>query len=49
MNMMSDKKHYVKPEAEMLAFFTEEDIAELPLSENINDLSQPFYGEEVPL
>ena len=44
---MTNKKQYTKPEAEMLVFFTAEDIAELPLSENVG-LSQPFYGEEVP-
>ena len=48
MNMTSEKKQYTKPEAEKLTFFTEEDIAELPLSENAS-LSDPFYGEEVVL
>ena len=46
MNMT--KKYYTKPEAEKLVFFTAEDIAELPLSDNVG-LSDPFYGEEVPL
>ena len=49
MNMTNNKKQYTKPEAEMIIFFTEEDIAALPLSENIDELSQPFYGEEIVL
>ena len=45
-----EKKKYVKPDADMLIFFSEDDITELkPLELGLNALSQAFYGEEISL
>ena len=45
-----EKKKYTKPDAEMLIFFSEDDITQLgPLELTLEALSQAFYGEEISL